>query len=104
MMILTRMVMMTNSTTTITADEIGALLDEVAQSLADLPGRTPQDGQIATTLLTYVVASIHGTPNSRLLLNTLERRGVDRHEAQEVALALHGLALRLGAWLGRDVR
>jgi len=88
--------------TTITTDIIIAALDSITEGLADAPGRTPQDGQIATTLLTYVVASIHGTPNSRLLLNTLERRGVDRHEAQEVALALHGLVLRLGAWLGRD--
>jgi hypothetical protein len=70
-----------------------------------VPGRHPQDAQIGGTLLHLAVAGIqgHGTP-SRLLLNTLERRGVDPHEAREVAQALQGLALRLGAWLGRAER
>ena len=93
----------TDTTTTITTDSIIAALDGITEGLADVPGRTPQDGQIASALLAYTMTSLGGQP-SRLLLNTLERRGVDRHEAQEVALALHGLALRLGAWLGRAER
>ena len=87
---------------TITTNTITRLLDEAARELADVPGRTPQDSQIAGTLLHLAVAGIqgHDTP-SRLLLNTLARRGVSGAEAEAVALALAGLALRLGAWLGR---
>lgn len=86
---------------TITTNTITGLLDEVAQSLGTVPGRTPQDAQIASALLSYVVASIHGT-HSRLLLNTLERHGADTYETEAVALALRAMALRLGAWIGRE--
>lgn len=91
--------MITADTTT----SITALLDELTEALRYLPGKYPQDGQIASTLLALVMADIqgHGTP-SRLLMNTLERRGADACEAQAVAQALRGLSLRLGAWLGRD--
>jgi hypothetical protein len=96
---------MTTSTTITTADDIGALLDEAAHALSALPGRRPQDVQIASTLLAYTMSGLYGHGSaSRLLLNTLERRGVDACEAQLVAQALHGLALRLGAWLGRAER
>jgi len=93
--------MTTNSTIT-TADDISALLDELAHALADVPGRQPNDAQNAATLLTYIVIQLHGTPDSQALMNTLHSRGVDTREARQVAMALKGLALRLGAWLGRD--
>jgi hypothetical protein len=95
---------MTTSITTTTADEIGALLDDLTHALADVPGRTPQDAQNAATLLTYIVIQLHGTPDSQALLNTFHARGVDTREARQVARALRGLALRLGAWLGRAER
>jgi len=87
---------------TIIITNITAQLDEVALSLAGVPGRTPQDAQNAATLLAYVMAKLYGEGRpSRLLLNTLERRGVSGCEAEAVALALEALVLRLGAWLGR---
>lgn len=92
--------MITDTTTSITA-----LLDELTETLSYLPGKHPQDAQIASTLLHLTAAGIqnHGEL-SRMILNTMERRGCSRQEAQAVAQALHGLALRLGAWLGRDGR
>lgn len=84
------------NTTTITS-----LLDELAQSLSDVPGRHPQDSQIASVLLAYVMTGLQGTP-STALLSTLHARGVESGEAREVARALTGLALRLGAFLGRS--
>jgi hypothetical protein len=88
--------------TTITTN-ITSALDEITQSLADVPGRYPQDAQIASTLLLLAAAQIqaHSGPCT-LLLNTLERRGANRAEAREVAQAVEALALRLGAWLGRE--
>lgn len=87
----------TTTTTTIT----GAL-DALAQSLAEVPGRHPHDAQIGSPLLHLASTGIqnHGDL-SRMILATLERRGVDADEARAVAQALQGLALRLGAWLGR---
>lgn len=90
-------------TTDDTTTSITALIDELTEQLSYLPGRHPQDSQIASTLLLLLAAAQiqgHGTPG-HLLPNTLERRGCNRQEAQAVALAMHGLALRLGAWLGR---
>lgn len=86
-----------------TTTSITALLDELTEQLSYLPGKHPQDSQIASTLLHLAAARIqgHGAPG-HLLLNTLERRGCSRREAEQVAQALTGLALRLGAWLGRD--
>lgn len=85
---------------TIITSSIAAQLDDLAASLANVPGRVPDDTQNAATLLAFVLADLYGHP-SRLLLNTLERRGVDAKEAQQIARALRGVALRLGAWLGR---
>ena len=90
--------MTTLDTTTTT---ITGLLDELTESLADVPGRHPQDAQIGANLLSYVVSELHYGSPSLMVMNTMERRGVDRDEAREVAQALHALALRLGAWLGR---
>ena len=97
------MTMMTNSTT-ITTDSIIAALDDMAEGLADVPGRTPQDSQIGANLLSYVVADIHCGHPIRCIMNTMERRGVDADEARALAESLKGLALRLGAWLGRADR
>lgn len=91
--------------TTDTTTSITALLDELTETLSYLPGKYPQDAQIASTLLHLTATRIqgHGTPG-HLLLNTLERRGCNRQEAEQVAEAVQGLALRLGAWLGRAER
>lgn len=80
-------------------------LHELALSLADIPGRYPQDAQLASGLLLLAAAGIqsHSGP-CVLLLNTLERRGADRGEAQAVAEAVQALALRLGAVLGQHER
>ena len=67
----------------------------------DVPGRCPQDAQIACALLAYVMTGLQGTP-SAALLGTLHARGVDTREARQMAHALTGLALRLGAWLGSN--
>jgi hypothetical protein len=88
--------------TTTTADDIGAMLDELTHALANVPGRQPNDAQNAATLLTYIVIQLHGTPDSQALMNTFRSRGVDTREARQVARAMQGLALRLGAWLGRS--
>lgn len=95
--------MTTDTTTTITTvDEIGALLDELAHALADVPGRRPLDAQIARLLLNYSISCLYGTPQaSLLLLDTLAAYGADVSEAHTIARALSGAALRLGAWLGR---
>lgn len=94
---------MTNSTTTITtADDVGALLDEVAHALADVPGRRPTDAQIARVLLSLTTTLLNGNPPSLYLLDTLRAYGADAGEVQTIARALSGTALRLGAWLGRN--
>lgn len=96
------MAMTANSTTTITtADDIGALLDELAHAFSDIPGRMPNDAQIARVLLSYTATCIHGAHPSQFLLDTLEAYGADIGEVQRIARALAGTALRLGAWLGR---
>ncbi len=89
------------STTTTTADDIGVLLDELAHSLADVPGRRPNDAQIARVLLSYTVGCMNGMRPSAFLLDTLRAYGADAAEAHTVARALAGTVLRLGAWLGR---
>ena len=95
--------MMTNSTTTITtANDIGAALDELAYALAEVPGRLPNDAQRAKVLLSLTVTLINGNAPSGFLLDTLRCYGADVGDAQTVARALAGLALRLGAWLGRS--
>lgn len=91
---------MTTTIESITTSTITGLLDEAARELADVPGRAPQDAQIGACLLAYTMSGIQGEP-SRMLLSTLERRGVNGCEAEAVALALRAYALRLGAWLGR---
>jgi hypothetical protein len=85
----------------ITLDTITTELDALARALDGTPGRCPQDAQIACTLLAYVMTGLQGTP-STALLSTLHSRGVEPQEAREVARAVQGLALRLGAWLGRS--
>lgn len=91
-------------TTVDTTTNITALLDCLTEQLSYLPGKHPQDAQNAATLLTYLVIQLHGTPDSKALMSTFHARGVDTREAREVARALKGLALRLGAWLGRAER
>jgi hypothetical protein len=95
--------MMTLQTDTITT--ITDALHALTLSMADIPGRYPQDAQLASNLLLLAAAGIqnHGTPCT-MLLNTLERRGADRGEAEKVAEAVQALALRLGAVLGQHER
>lgn len=95
---------MTTLESIITTTTITGLLDEAALTLADVPGRTPQDAQIGANLLSYIVAELHCGQPVRCLMSTLARRGVDRAEALAVAASVQALALRLGAWLGRDAR
>ena len=83
--------------TTTTTGAVAAAIDELTLALADVPGRAPQDAQIGACLLAYTMSGIQGEP-SRMLLSTLERRGVNGCEAEAVALALRAYALRLGAY------
>lgn len=85
----------------ITLEQIVTDLNTIAQSLSTLPGRTPQDRQIAADLLMYAVTCLRGH-ESRLLLDTLSTLHVDKSEVQKVAQAIAALALRLGAYLGRN--
>jgi len=88
---------------TITTNTAIALIDEVTRSLAAVPGRTPQDKGIGYTLLKVVewkLADVPGSQMHELLLGT----GVDSVEADAIATALEALALRIGAWLGRETR
>lgn len=78
-----------------------AQIDDVTASLASLPGRTPDDQNIGHALLALATTYVDGNPG-RMLLDTLVRRGVKPSEAQAVARALAGLAIRLGAYLGRE--
>lgn len=92
---------MTTLDTIITSTIIKTLYD-LTSSLDDLPGRMPQDAQVASTLMHLVAATIQGQGMPLLLMNTMERRGCDRQEAQRITRALTELALRLGAYLGRE--
>lgn len=92
------------TTTLDTTTTITSLLDQATQALADVPGRTPQDAQIGANLFSYVVAELHCGQPIRLIMNTLERRGVDRDEALAIAESLNKLAKAIGAFLGRHGR
>ena len=89
---------------TTTTDAVAMALDELAASLSDVPGRTPQDAQIAGVLLSLTATYARTTVMSPFLLTTLHGYGADVSEAQDVARALAGLSLRLGAYLGRGGR
>lgn len=89
--------------TTITT--ITAQIDALTLSLADVPGRAPQDAQNAATLLNFTTANLYASRHGdtpKIMLRSLERRGVDPTEAEAVSRALGALALRLGAVLGRS--
>ena len=81
--------------------ELVAAIDGVTASMARLPGHTPQDARVAIGLLDYTISIVHGESRLLLLIN-LEADGVQPAEATALARALAGLALRLGAWLGRE--
>lgn len=90
------------TTTTITT--ITSQIDALTLSLADVPGRAPQDAQNAATLLNFTTANLYASRHGdtpKIMLRSLERRGVNPAEAEAVSRALGALALRLGAVLGR---
>ena len=80
---------------------IAASIDAVTASLATLPGRTPQNQDMATLLIELADAIIIDAPRD-LYLNGMQSYGARPVEAAAIARALAGLALRLGAWLGRE--
>ena len=90
--------------TTTTTGAVAAAIDELTLALADVPGRAPHDTLIACSLLAYTITLARGEVPSQLILATLRSYGADTAAAHVVARSLAGLALRMGAWLGRNGR
>jgi hypothetical protein len=88
-----------NATIT-TADDVGALLDELAHLLADVPGSHPYDVTVAARLarLTWTLLTRQDTTP---VLQLLWQYGIAPEDALVIAQAQRALYLRLGAWLGR---
>jgi len=85
----------------ITTEAIIGLIRQATQSMADVPGRTPQDKRVAYALMAVVGSSAMGA-EGRMARERLAGFGADEIETEAVVVALEELALRLGAWLGRE--
>lgn len=77
------------------------LLAQLIAALALFPCRTPQDVLVADKLLNYAAYLTSGNERPDLMM-THAWSGVHTDEARAISPALAALALRLGAYLGRD--
>lgn len=87
----------------ITTEAIIGLIRDAAQAMADVPGRTPHDRNVAIPILQSVQSRMLGS-SGMAGIKVAQMRGADINEAEAVATVLEELALRLGAWLGRETR
>jgi len=87
----------------ITTEAIIGLIRQATQAMADVPGRTPQDNAMAWPLVAMLAARIKGGIGA-VAEQRLIDLGADEIEVEAVATVLEELALRLGAWLGRETR
>ena len=78
-----------------------ASIDDVSASLAWLPGRTPEDRNIGSIILELAECMIldNSDQEEATLITSQFLRPA---EAAVIARAMAGLAVRCGAWLGRE--
>ena len=85
----------------ITIDRLVSAIDAITPMLADVPGRTPQDRQAGAILLELAECTILSSDDQGEI-TMITSSFLRPDEAAAMAKALAGLALRLGAYLGRD--